>query len=369
MLGRLFIAAVFLFALPALHAVEDDSRLAVNHLRSIGQAMMIYAAENKGYFPERLSAVVKYVSPETFLSGRRRQAVDPKTMSAEKLAEWIDRDCDFAYVVPPMTKLAKLQPAHATPTVMERTTGSVVAVLYADGHVTEIGQTTQPTARTPMAAAMATTLPAGDLSQKLVGAWKIAFQNVICVYRFNADGTFTLDADIAPGQPPAHSSGNWRVEGRKLTIHNSASDSPVSIVGENEETEILGLSATQLVLANKDNKGKEERLLFSRELQAPAPIAIDKNKLAGTWRGFTTLVLGPNGFAALDSGGQGALKGTWVAEGNELDLQLAYPRQEIGGAEERMLRLSIDYLDDTTLVITGNVRGQQAGTIILGRQK
>src|SRR5688500_16745220 len=97
----------------AQEADASDSTAAA--MRQLGQAMMIYSLDYKGYLPPDVRALSKYIGK------------DAESLIARAEAE-------FVYTVPPGTRLVKLKPADRHPLAVQKPApGDAMWILFADG--------------------------------------------------------------------------------------------------------------------------------------------------------------------------------------------------------------------------------------------
>jgi hypothetical protein len=142
-------------------------------------------------------------------------------------------------------------------------------------------------------------------------------------------------------------------------MDNHDSNTPHTVAGEQEQAEVARVSETELVLSTTDKHGKPEEITLARGI----PFARgkrDNEKVVGTWHeGQMTLVLAESGMAVF-----GPLKGEWSQQGNKLLLNLppldsrrnnAGPAGGAPAGALQQFELTVDLLDDTTLVLTGDV--------------
>lgn len=235
--------------------------------------------------------------------------------------------------------------------------------------------------------AAATTRPAGQQKEEgIVGAWRTTVGMLDATYQFNEDGTFSLTftrsakADGARGMPQTRpggvpspttsAGGTWRMDGKRLVMTNTRSDNPLTVVGEQEDAEVLSVDANELVLRTTDIKGKLEDVRFERR-SAFKKGARDDERVVGTWRGDQgTLVLADKGLAAMLG-----TKGEWSQAGSRLAIKLTGrttdPRMMGRPVPTQSMDFdfTIDLVNDTTLVITGDWIGGQWQTLIFLRVK
>jgi hypothetical protein len=375
-------------AVVALHAQTRPLRSSAGNLLQIGQAVLMYANDNKGYFPPDLGKVTKYVKGDLdlFVSPRRATEIPSEVRAKpEDSALWFTMRCDYVLTVPPGTRLTRVRDMAQFPLVVEKGSepDAPIAILYADGHVVEYGPqmprggpafranpsapASRPAALIPAppstqpatAGALVGKLP-GNVASALAGSWRISFERVVqATYTFNPDGTFALAfAAVPPHSPPGRASGTWKLDGTRLVITNTASDTPYTVIGEQETAEVVGLTDDALALHTTNRKGTEEVMTFQRVI----PFAKGKHdnpKVMGTWQADRALlVLAESGLAVMNAGGQ-SVKGEWSQRGGQLLILFDTPppsdnrRRADPDARSREVSLTIDLVNDTTLVLTG----------------
>ena len=369
-------------AIVPVHGQTRPAGSAAVNLRQIGQAIHMYASDHKGYVPPDLGKLAKYVREsglDVFVSPRRMTQIPPEVRAKpEASAEWFATQCDYVLTVPPGTRISRLRDPAQFPIVVEKPTngGGVIAILYADGHVVEYADRNvaepagAPAASSPapMAAAPPSTrraqakgpgakLPA-DLPGALTGSWRLT-QGVDATYAFKADGTFTLTF-LASGQ----ASGTWKLDGNRLIMTNTATSTPYTVVGEQEDAEIVGVTDNALALRTTNRKGADEILVFEKIV----PFASGKHdnpKIIGTWQADDMLLVVAESGLFVMSGGMRTSKGQWSQQGNSLTILFERP-STVPGNRRRVdpeprsgeASLTIDLVNDTTLVLTGQVLGR-----------
>jgi hypothetical protein len=385
-------AAAFLGAVVTLHAQTRPLGSSAGNLLQVGQALMMYANDNKGHLPPDLGKLAKYVrgNLDVFTSPRGGTPLPREVREKpEASADWFNSRCDYVLTVPPGTRLSRVREPGAFPLVIEK--GSKgrepIAILYADGHVVEYAAATapptiardeQPTASRPGAMTPATpaTLPAdvaavagkfpADLPAALVGAWRLT-AGVDATYQFDADGTFTLRF---PGAGQA--GGTWKLDGKRLVMTNTTSGTPFTLVGEQEDAEIVGVTERALALRTTNRKGAEEVLVFQKIV--PFPKGKHDNKMiVGTWQADNLLlVLGESGLLVM-SGGPRNMKGQWSQAGDMLtvlfDVPAAGQRRIDREPTTRETSFTIDLVNDTTLILTGPFLQRAEGPVAFLRVK
>ena len=288
-----------------------------SNLRNIGQAIMMYANDHKGHVPPDLGKLAKYLDGNLdVLVSPRRVTLMPDDVRAkpEASAEWFNTWCDYVLTVPPGTRQSRIRMPSQFPLVVEKPSlqdEGTIAVLYADGHVVEYARRA-PGARTDAAIAPAPAaaasrpapmvpasapLPNADevvgkfpenLAAALAGSWRLT-DSIDATYTFNPDGMFTL-AFQNSGDASGEASGTWKLNGKRLIMTNTVSNTPFTIVGEQEDAEIAGLTGNALALRTTNRKGAEELLLFARIV----PFAKGKHdnaKVVGTWQADNLLLV------------------------------------------------------------------------------
>jgi len=373
------------------------------NLLKIGQAVQMYASENKGHLPPDLGKLGRYLNNDldVFVSPRRATQVPPDVREKpDASAEWFALRCDYVWTVPPGTRLTKIRPANQFPLVVERGTDerdAHVAILYADGHVVEYephvarlpafaDRAPAPRASLVPISPAPTSAPSSqptdvpeNLAAALEGSWRIVIAGTMEVtYTFQPGGTFALVFTAAEGlMPQGNASGKWRIDGSRLVMTNTASNTPNTIVGEEEDAEIVGIDAQRLALRTTDRKGVEEVLVFQRVV----PFAKGKHDnphVIGTWQGDNVmLVTAESGLLVLSAGGQ-TTKGQWAQRGDQLLILFDVPAPQQPRqrnplletpARTREVPVTIDLANETTLVLTGALLGRRDATMTLLRVK
>lgn len=372
----------------------------VTHLRMLSEALTWYAADHRGFFPGDLSKLERYVRGSSAPSG------------------W-----QFVLLAGQGTRVSQWRGGPLVLAVRNEGGGGggggdagTISIAYLDGRVqtyvrandADLEQRPVPpaapvetaadpvaveTALTPAAAALAgaavtrpappATAPSGDVADNLIGAWNLPVGGYLATYRFERDGTFTLefalDPEARPGQPLSglgKSAGTWRLEGggRRIVMTNTASSTPFTVVGEREEADVDSLSADSLVLRTTNRKGQTERVKLARA----APFVKgqrDNDKIVGTWtrEGGQVLVLADSGLAVM-----APYKGEWAQRGQTLTLVMEPMERQgagMGAADARAgagaamrarpgaaagrpptrQEWQIDLVDETTLVLTRSI--------------
>jgi hypothetical protein len=221
-------------------------------------------------------------------------------------------------------------------------------------------------------------VPGGDVTPALAGAWRTNVDPYTATYQFDGDGKFVLTFALGPRSPmrggmAGRASGTWKLDGHALVMTNTQSDTPFTQVGEEERADVAGLDEHTLVLDTTNRKGKPEQIVLRRVV----PFARgkhDDDKIVGTWNGEgITLVLADSGLAVLMG-----WKGEWSQHGKTLTMLMSTSAQRAGnpgapssqpaGGYEK-ITFNIDLLDDTTLVVTGELGRPEQRTITLLRVK
>lgn len=126
---------------PAVTRARHQAQQAqgMNHLKQIGLGVHMYATDNNGNLPPDLGSMLKYVgSARVFVSPHRAaHAAVPAGQGADAAA-WINQNADYVYVgagkkLATIPRTADYVLAYEKPELAQR---GMIAVLYADGHVT-----------------------------------------------------------------------------------------------------------------------------------------------------------------------------------------------------------------------------------------
>jgi len=173
------------------------------------------------------------------------------------------------------------------------------------------------------------TAPAKPPIHPIVGTWRTFIDvGVAAIYRFDNDGTFALTIKPLPrlgaAGPASHeAAGTWKVAGNTLSMTNTSSNSPISVVGETENATITSVDADSLVIDTTDRKGNAETLRFEHV----EPFIVgrhDNANLIGKWQsaGYEMELL-PSGDVVMT---RAAWKGgKWSQQGTRLRLVLDPP--------------------------------------------
>jgi hypothetical protein len=371
---------------------DQAAAMTLSRLRSLGQALQMYASDYKGFLPADFSLLKKMLPDDQITAATR----------------------DLIYVIPPGSRINRLRPAGQYPAAMNKPAmDQPLYILFVDGHVQGYVPISAGTVLTPAAAATraSTGMPPGvrpyatraepgadeddantpppttvpnDPTPALIGAWRTdAGPYVDATYQFNTDNTFTLtfvqgQQSQLRGQPIGRASGTWKLDGagRTIVMTNTQSDTNFTQVGEEERADIAGLDEHALVLSTTDRKGKPEQIVLRKAI-AFQKGKRDNEKIVGTWtsQGAMTLVLADSGVAIL-----GPWKGEWSQRGQKLTLTLSMNAPQLPAAAGyhatsrpspgyQNVTFSIDVLNDTTLAITGQLGGTQPQTMTLLRVK
>src|SRR4051794_19997521 len=92
---------------------------------------------------------------------------------------------------------------------------------------------------------------------------------IVATYTFKNDHKFLLQFRGIPtnrGPVEAQTEGTWSLAGNQLTLHNTASNSYLSVVGEDELATVDSITPDALVLSHFDRKNKVEQLTFRHVL-------------------------------------------------------------------------------------------------------
>jgi hypothetical protein len=192
----------------------------------------------------------------------------------------------------------------------------------------------------------------------IVGSWRLRIDSIVATYRFGNDSTFSLTFTNVPG-PAAEqqAGGSWRVNGDTLVMINKWSNTPLTVVGEEESAKIISVSLGKLVLENINRKGKPENLTFDRA-EPFVKGKLDNPKIVGTWQSsFGTLDLQSGG--DVRRGGGGESTGEWSQHGTTLVLRMNPPAVKSAARRAANPALTaprdefyeILNLDDQTLIV------------------
>ncbi len=179
----------------------------------------------------------------------------------------------------------------------------------------------------------------------IVGVWRIHFDPIVATYTFGNDGKFILVFRGVPrqhayGAIETHTEGTWKVEANALTMHNTATDSEFSVVGDDESATIESIAHDTLVLSRTDKAGKSEKMTFER-VTPFAKGKFDNPALLGHWRSDRTFIeLKDSGDATVGSTQMRPnhvapqRTAAWSQSGARLTMQIdapAPPRRGYGG--------------------------------------
>jgi prepilin-type processing-associated H-X9-DG protein len=126
--------------LPSLNRARETANRVkcASNERQIGQAILLYANENKGNYPPDLGTLVKTedIGPEVFICPSANTSLPPNihAMTPDQQAAWVNEHSDYVYVGKGLKSDA---PADRV-TVYEKETdhgGDGMNMLYGDGHV------------------------------------------------------------------------------------------------------------------------------------------------------------------------------------------------------------------------------------------
>jgi len=161
-----------------------------------------------------------------------------------------------------------------------------------------------------------------NATRLLVGAWETDVGLGMAIYQFDSAGTFTLTFD---GRLAGKARGRWSLQGDLLVMENTASDTPLTIVGDKETAQIVGLDDRKLMLKTTDGKGRPEVVTLTKAFD---PTLFPKGKaenpkIVGFYRGNyngNTLVLLADGSAVFSYEGRTCI-GQWSQAEGELRLR------------------------------------------------
>ena len=125
--------------LPSLNrARETANRVKCgSNMRQMGQAILLYANENRGKYPPDLGTLIKTqdVTAEVFMCPSAHDPTQPlAAMNLDEKAKWVNENSDYVYVGKGMTSAANAE----TIVLYEKPDahgGQGMNMLYADGHV------------------------------------------------------------------------------------------------------------------------------------------------------------------------------------------------------------------------------------------
>src|SRR5947207_4016677 len=95
------IALLISILLPSLNRAKETANRVkcASNERQIGQAILLYANENKQKYPDDLGTLVKTedITPEVFLCPSRDHALPPEvaTMTPDQKAAWVNEHSDY----------------------------------------------------------------------------------------------------------------------------------------------------------------------------------------------------------------------------------------------------------------------------------
>jgi len=218
----------------------------------------------------------------------------------------------------------------------------------------------------------------------IVGSWRLRIDSIVANYRFGNDNTFLLTFTNVPGAASEQQAGgSWRVDGDTLVMVNKWSNTPLTVVGEEESARIISVAPGKLVLENINRKGKPENLTFQRD-ELFVKGRLDNPKIVGSWQSsFGTLDLQSGGDVRRVGGGEST--GEWSQHGTTLVLRMNPPAVKSAARRAANAALAaprdeiyeILNLDDQTLIVRrtdppgqGNIafqRGTPGGSVVAPR--
>ncbi len=133
------LVVVSLVAARTLAEVAEPEKRVLEHLRSIGQACMMYANDNRGFLPKTFGQLApSYIAkPAIFLDPRLKSSppADWDTMTPAQQQDWIEKNCEFDFTELAGRKIQKVESVSTSPLVQSRDKEGVKkAILYVDGH-------------------------------------------------------------------------------------------------------------------------------------------------------------------------------------------------------------------------------------------
>jgi len=156
---RNFVAILLcgLFSLAGLRVLAADGastdETTLNHLQQIGQASLIYAAENRGFFPTAFGQLVsKLRKPEAFLDARTDSTVpaDWEKMTADQQRNWVNIHCEFDFTSAAGQKSFRIKEPSKVPLAITRDKpGRKKVTLFADGRAQIEGSGKDPASLPP----------------------------------------------------------------------------------------------------------------------------------------------------------------------------------------------------------------------------
>jgi hypothetical protein len=162
----------------------------------------------------------------------------------------------------------------------------------------------------------------------IVGLWRVRIDSITATYSFSNDGTFVLIFRGIPGArgpEEPQTQGTWRIEDKELILRNTATNTDLSVAGEEERATIDQITSDRLVLTHLDRKGKPEQLEFQRVIPFSKG-TFDNPALLGKWNSpDLTLELMDSGAALVTIGaGRGGTAQTaaWSQQGKQLRLMV-----------------------------------------------
>ena len=146
----LLVAACF----GALAAGESEADLkTLNHLQQIGQACLIYAAENRGYLPTTFAQIEPELrQPEAFLDARNdtKPPADWEKLSPEQRADWANKNAEFDFTSVAGQKSFRIKHPFDVPLATTRDKpGRKKVTLFADGRAQIEGSGVDPASLPP----------------------------------------------------------------------------------------------------------------------------------------------------------------------------------------------------------------------------
>lgn len=140
------LGSISLIALAAGESSADWKTL--NHLQQIGQASLMYSAENRGYLPSHFGQLTRYLrKPDAFLDARTDTAppADWEKMTADQQSDWAKQHCEFDLTNAAGQRIFKIKNSNTVPLAVTRDKpGQKKVTLFADGRAQVEGSGVDP---------------------------------------------------------------------------------------------------------------------------------------------------------------------------------------------------------------------------------
>src|SRR5258706_14854972 len=122
--------------LPSLNRARGTANMvkSASNMRMIGQAMLLYANENKGKYPKTMGELLltQDVTIEVFVNPQTKTR-PPLEKTKDEQALWINKDCDYEYLGAGKNNQAGADVILAHEKFRPNARG--INMLYGDGHV------------------------------------------------------------------------------------------------------------------------------------------------------------------------------------------------------------------------------------------